>query len=269
MEGNQSPVILITGASSGIGAATARLFAENGYRVVLAARRMTRLEALAADIRNVGGVALALETDVGDLEQINSLVEKSLAEFGQIDILFNNAGFGRLDWLEELEPQKEIAAQIQVNLTGLIHLTHAVLTHMIARRQGQIINMGSISALIGTPTYSIYAASKFGVRGFTEALRREVGIHNIRVSSIYPGGVDSEFGQKAGIKRKTGVSTPKFLQLTSDDVARKMLRIVKRPKRMVVIPRVMWLPIWVNQFFPGLVDKVIENRFTQKERSSL
>jgi short-subunit dehydrogenase len=258
--------MIITGASSGIGAATARLFAGEGYRVVLAARRKERLDALAEEIQAAGGEALSVPTDLTRLDQIQTLVETTLAEFDQIDMLFNNAGFGRLNWLEELDDEADIAAQIQVNLTGLIQLTRYVLPHMIGRQRGHIINMASIAALIGTPTYSVYAASKFGLRGFSEALRREVGIHGIRVSGIYPGGVDTGFGQKAGIKRKTGFSTPKALKLTSDDVARAVLRIANKPKRMFVIPRVMWIAVWLNTFFPGVLDGVIERRFTRGER---
>ena len=139
---------------------------------------------------------------------------------------------------------------------------------MIQRKQGHIINTASIAGLIGTPTYSVYAASKFGLRGFTEALRREVGIHGIEVSTVYPGGVANEFGQKAGIKRKTGMSTPNALKLTSADVAREILRIANKPKRTVVIPRIMWFAVWLNTLFPGVLDSVIEQRFTKRERTA-
>ena len=261
-----SPVILITGASSGIGAATARLFAAEGYRVILAARREDQLDALATEIRATGGEALVVPTDLTRLEQIEALVSQSLAHFGQIDVLLNNAGLGRLNWLEKLELEKDIDFQIQVNLTGLIQTTQMVLPNMIARKQGHIINMGSIAGLIGTPTYSVYAASKFGLRGFTEALRREVGIHGIRVSGIYPGGVATEFGQKAGIKRKTGISTPKSLKLSAEDVAQTVLRVVKKPRRAVIIPGLMRPTVWLNVLFPGLIDKIIESRYTRKER---
>ncbi|HBY09467.1 MAG TPA: hypothetical protein DEH22_17420 [Chloroflexi bacterium] len=261
-----SPVILITGASSGIGAATARLFAAEGYRVILAARREDQLDALATEIRATGGEALVVPTDLTRLEQIEALVSQSLAHFGQIDVLLNNAGLGRLNWLEKLELEKDIDFQIQVNLTGLIQTTQMVLPNMIARKQGHIINMGSIAGLIGTPTYSVYAASKFGLRGFTEALRREVGIHGIRVSGIYPGGVATEFGQKAGIKRKTGISTPKSLKLSAEDVAQTVLRVVRKPRRAVIIPGLMRPTVWLNVLFPGLIDKIIESRYTRKER---
>jgi NADP-dependent 3-hydroxy acid dehydrogenase YdfG len=130
-----SPVILITGASSGIGAATAKLFASRGYRVVLAARRKEHLDALRAEIQTVDGQALTVPTDITQLEQIENLVTQAIENFGQIDILLNNAGLGRLDWLEKLDSQDDIAFQVQVNLTGLIQTTRAVLPHMLAQKR--------------------------------------------------------------------------------------------------------------------------------------
>jgi short-subunit dehydrogenase len=263
---SNSPVILITGASSGIGAATARLFAKQGYRAILAARRQEKLDALVDEIKSEGGEALALPTDIAQFEQIDNLVSQSINHFGQIDVLLNNAGLGRLSWLETLDPQTDIDFQIQVNLTGLIQTTRMVLPHMLARQQGHIINMGSIAGLIATPSYSVYAATKYGLRGFIEALRREVGIRGIEVTGIYPGGVATEFGGKAGIKRKTGISTPNFLKLSAEDVAQTVLRVVGKPRRAVIIPGLMRPMVWLSMVFPGLVDQIIERSFTRRER---
>lgn len=258
-------VAIITGASSGIGAASARLLAAEGYRVVLAARRLERLQQLAAEIESQGGQALAIATDVGQVELINTMVAKALAEYGQIDVLLNNAGFGRTKWLEDLDPQRDIDWQIRVNLLGVIQTARAVLPHMVARRSGHIINMGSISAHVATPTYTIYAASKFGVRGFSEALRREVGIFGIHVSILYPGGVNTEFALNMQADRKTGMKTPAILMLSADDVARMVVRLTKRPRRQVVMPGIFRLGIWLNNHFPWLNDWIIERTFTKPE----
>ena len=110
------PVILITGASSGIGEATARLFAQEGYRVSLGARRLDRLESLAEEIQHAGGQALAVGSDLTRVEDIKNLVSSTLDRFGRLDILFNNAGFGRLDWCEQLDPVSDIDAQLRINL---------------------------------------------------------------------------------------------------------------------------------------------------------
>lgn len=261
-----SPVIIITGASSGIGEATARLFGRAGYRVVMAARRAERLQAVAEDLRAQGGEALPLPTDVSKLSEIHQLVSTTLEVYGQIDVLFNNAGLGRLDWLEALDPVDDILAQIEVNLLGVIYMTQAVLPHMIQRRSGHIINMSSVAGFIATPTYSIYAASKFGVRGFTEALRREVGIYNIRVSGIYPGGTETEFAGRARIQRKTRQTTPAALRLSSEEVAKAVFRLNRQPRRTLIQPWPMILAIWANRLLPGLMDRVIQGRFVEKER---
>lgn len=260
------PVMLVTGASSGIGAATARVFARQGYIVVLAARRLERLQELEKEIEAQGGEALSVETDLSQLDQIQDLVDKTLSSYGRIDILFNNAGFGRAKWLEELDPVRDIELQIQVNLNGVIQMTRAVLPNMLERQSGHIINMASISGFVATPTYSIYAASKHGVRGFTEALRREVGVWGIHVSGIYPGGVKTEFEQHLEAKRKTGITTPAALMLSAEDVAGVVYKVAKRPKGTTIIPWVMRIGVWINALIPWLNDWIIERTFTRPER---
>jgi hypothetical protein len=137
---------------------------------------------------------------------------------------------------------------------------------MIEKKAGHIVNMASMAGYIGTPSYSVYAATKFGVRGFTEALRREVGVYGILVSGVYPGGVANEFIQHSGIVRKTGIRTPNFLRLTSEEVSKAVLRVVVKRKRDLVIPWPMHVVIWLNIFFPRLMDWVINLRFTRRER---
>jgi uncharacterized protein len=263
---NDSRVILITGASSGFGEATARLFAKEGYRVAVAARRFARLQALADELQAEGGTVLPIEADLVDLDSIQRMVNTVMDTWGQVDILFNNAGMGRLDWLDNLDPVDDIETQVKVNLLAVIQTTRVVLPYMIQQKRGHIINMVSLGGWIATPTYTIYAATKFGVRGFTEALRREVGVYGIHVSAIYPGGARTEFTERAKIQRKTGYTTPKALKLEKEDVARAVLKIAGRPNRAVVLPSLMWFSIWMNILFPGLVDRVIEKRFTIPER---
>jgi short-subunit dehydrogenase len=264
---SSSPVILITGASSGIGAASARLFSREGYRVVLAARRLERLEALVAEIQAAGGQAFAVRTDLCSPVDIHMCIESAHKEMGQVDILFNNAGFGRMGWLEELEPEFDIETQLQVNLHSLIEMTRLVLPIMKERRKGHIINMCSIAGLIGTPTYSVYAASKFGVRGFSEALRREVRSYGVKVSVIYPGGAETEFAEKMGARRKTGLTTPSWLRLSSEEVAMAVLQLARRPKRGLIIPWQMKPVVWMNLFFPGFFDWLVDYSFVRKERA--
>lgn len=264
---SESPVIIITGASSGIGEAAVRAFAQAGYRVVAAARRIERLQSLADEVNQESEQVLPVRTDVCEIGQIQKLVNSTLEGFGQIDVLFNNAGLGRFGWLENL-PVEDIENQIRVNLMGVIYTSRAVLPHMIERRKGIIINMASVSSFVATPTYTLYAASKFAVRGFTDALRREVSIHGIRVCGIYPGPVVSEFAQHARSVRKSGLTTPAALRLSCDQVAQAVLDLTRRPRRTLIIPWHMYALIWANTLFPGLFDWMIERQFVRKERDT-
>jgi short-subunit dehydrogenase len=262
-------VVIVTGASSGIGEATARQFGWVGAKVVLAARRVDRLEALAQEINSMGTEAetLVVEADLSRLEDIQSLIRQTLDTFGRIDVLVNNAGFGRLDWLENLDPKKDIESQFDVNVLGLVQTTRQALPAMIRQRQGHIINMCSMAGLIATPTYTIYAACKHAVHGFSEALRREVKPWGIHVSLIYPGGVATEFNQHTGYKRKTGAGTPKILSQTATEVGRAVVELVRRPRAMQLIPWLWIFPALLNKLFPSIVDYIMINKFTIPERA--
>jgi short-subunit dehydrogenase len=262
-------VVIVTGASSGIGAAAALEFGREGAKVVLAARRFERLQAVAHEIElmNTGAQALVVRTDISKFEDIERLVNQTLAAFGRIDVLVNNAGFGRLDWLEKLDPMEDIKGLMDVNVMGLIQTTRQVLPVMIRQRSGSIINMCSISGLVGTPTYTIYSASKHAVHGFSEALRREVEPWGIHVSLLYPGGVKTEFAQRAGIKRKTNASTPNFMVLTAEQVGKAVVKLVRHPRRMWIMPWLWGFTVSLNRFLPGLVDRMTINTFTLPERA--
>lgn len=259
-------VVIVTGASSGIGEATAREFGREGAKVVLAARRVDKLQTLAEEINKMGTESFVVQADLSKLEDIQSLVKQTLEKFNRIDILVNNAGFGRLDWLENLDPIKDIQAQMDVNAMGVIQTTRQVLPIMMKQRSGSIINMCSMAGLVATPTYTIYAASKHAVHGFSEALRREVKPWGIDVSLIYPGGVVTDFASHAGIKRKTNATTPKFMLLTAEQVAQAVVKLVGKPKRMWIIPWMWGFTVFMNRFLPGFVDYLTINRFTIPER---
>jgi short-subunit dehydrogenase len=262
-------VVIVTGASSGIGEATAREFGREGAKAVLAARRVELLEALAREINGMGTGAetLVVQADLSKLEDIQALIAQTLERFGRIDVLVNNAGFGRLDWLENLDPKKDIEAQFDVNVLGVVQTTRQALPVMIKQRTGHIINMCSMAGLVATPTYTIYAACKHAVHGFSEALRREVKPWGIDVSMIYPGGVATEFAHNAGIKRKTQATTPKFLLLSAEDVGRAVVQLVHRPRSMWIIPRLWGMTALLNKLFPSFVDYTTINKFTIPERA--
>lgn len=260
-------VVLITGASSGFGEDAAKLFAQEGASVVLAARRIERMQAEVARIQAQGGEAMATPVDVTNRADIENMVKSVLENYGRIDILFNNAGFGRLDWLENLTPERDIETQIAVNLTGLIEVTRAVLPFMIAQRSGHIINMSSLAGWIGIPMYSIYAATKFGVRGFTDSLRREVAAYGIRVSGIYPGPAATEFGLHTGQKEPGLFQKPSWVTMSSEYVARQVVKVAKRPRRRLILPWWVRPAVWVDDRLPWLVDWMMTRFFPRNHHS--
>jgi hypothetical protein len=258
-------VAIITGASSGIGAATARAFGREGMRLALFARRTDRLEEVASDVRASRGQAIVVPGDVRDRASLAELVERTTTDYGRIDVLLNNAGLGRLGWLETLDPD-DVRLQIDVNLLGAIEAARLALPHMLRQRSGHIVNVSSLAGFIATPVYSVYAATKFGLRGFSEALRREVAPWGVRVSGVYPGGVETEWGDRAGYRRRRGAALARRVRLSADDVARAIVGVVKRPRREVILPRGARVLVWLNGIAPWLIDWVMR-RWVRGERS--
>jgi short-subunit dehydrogenase len=254
----QGKVVLITGASSGFGEDAARLFAKEGCHVVLAARRAERLQSIAADIQDAGGEAFAVPVDVNQSADIEGMVKAVLDRYGRIDILFNNAGFGGVDWFENFKPERHIETMIRVNLVGTMLVTHAVLPGMLRRREGHIINMASVAGLIASPLITTYAASKSGVRAFTDALRREVSPFGINISGIYPGPATTEFGkqlERTSAREKVNRSID--VHMTSKYVARRIVDVAKRPRRSLVIPWWFRIITTFDTLFPVAVDWIL------------
>lgn len=245
-----SRVVIVTGASSGIGEATARAFGARGDRVVLVARREDRLRQLAASLPE----SLPIPADLADTEEAFRIVEAAVARYGQIDVLVNNAGMGRYNWVDALEPE-DIRAEVAVNLVAPIFMTRAAVPVMLRRGRGVVINVSSIAGLIGVPTTSVYNATKFGLRGLTEALRRELQPQGIAVCGIYPATVDgTEFRRDR--RASTGYLMPKWLRLSTDQVARAIVALADRPRPFVVLPRIFRVAIALNTVAPGLIDRV-------------
>ena len=226
--------------------------------MVLAARRLDRLQALAAEIQNAGGEALAIPVDVTERAEIDVMVQTALDLYGRIDILFNNAGFGSVDWFENLKPERNVETIIRVNLIGTMLVTRAVLPHMLKAREGHIINMSSVAGLIAAPLITTYSAGKFGVRAFTDALRREVSPLGIKVSGIYPGPATTEFGAHIESSRsRETVKRIKYPHLSSEYVARRVVGVAKKPVRSLVIPWWFRIITTFDMLFPVVVDWIL------------
>lgn len=253
-------VVVVTGASSGIGETTARAFGRAGDHVVLTARRADRLLRVAAELPE----AHVVPADLTRPDHITRIVRETLRRYGQIDVLVNNAGLGRYDWIERLT-EEEIRHELAVNLIAPILLVKAVAPAMQAQRRGVIINVGSVAARIAAPTMAIYNATKFGLDGFSEALRRELRPQGIHVCILYLGGVaGTEFGQHRRVL--PGASTPRWLQLTPDRVARAIVHLADRPRARRVLPALFGAAMAVNSLLPVLVDAVV-TRVVRRELS--
>ncbi len=185
----ENKVVVITGASSGLGAETARHLVRAGAKVVLGARRLDRLQALAAEL-GLGPESI-VQTDVTDAAQVRALVARAVDSHGRIDVLLNNAGVMPLSPLEMLRTS-EWEQTIDVNIKGVLYGIAAALPHMQAQKSGQIINVSSVAGHLVSPGGVVYSASKFAVRAISEGLRKEVKPYNIRSTIISPGAIDTE-----------------------------------------------------------------------------
>lgn len=184
-------VIVITGASSGLGEASARMLSAEGAIVVLGARRTERIEALAKEITGKGGKALAIATDVSRLAQVQELVDKAVCEYGRVDVMINNAGLMPQSLLERLKTD-EWDQMIDVNIKGVLYGIAAVLPYMKEQKAGHIINVSSVAGHKVRAGSTVYSATKHAVRVISEGLRQEVKPYNIRTTIISPGAVDTE-----------------------------------------------------------------------------
>ena len=187
----EGKVVVITGASSGLGEATARLLSAQDASVVLGARRLERIQALAEELNGNGGKALAMQTDVADLNQVQALVNAAIQAYGRIDVMINNAGIMPHSPLERLKVD-DWNQMIDVNLKGVLYGIAAALPHMQAQKSGHIINVSSVAGHKVRPGGVVYAATKTAVRVLSEGLRMEVKPYNIRTTVISPGVVTTE-----------------------------------------------------------------------------
>ncbi len=254
MQQPQNPVAIVTGASSGIGEAVARRLAAQGTRVTLAARRVERLEQLAQEIQAQGGQALVVQSDVRQRSDIERLANLTLHHWGQIDVLFNNAGVSYDKPLIVMDPF-QVAEEVQVDLLAVIECAQAVLKPMLKQRSGHIVNMASIAGLISLPTSTIYSAVKSGVISFSEGLDREVRRYGVRVTAFCPFFVSTGFSPRLAIARGNQPTKRKIPGvLDVEYVAQKAAWLVAHPRRRYIIPPAMNFIVWLARTFPWGAD---------------
>ncbi len=226
--------VIITGASSGIGAATARALVALGGNVVLAARSGERLAALASEL---GPAALAVPSDVTRSADVQALIAKTIEHFGRIDVLFANAGIYIPGQFVEGDAD-DYANLMNVNIDGVLRCAHAVLPHMIAQRSGDILVTSSISGHIDIHWEPVYSASKHAIQGFVHTLRRQVATHNIRVGSIAPGMVANELWN-INTPEEVEAYISRHAALRNDDVVNAVIFMLAQPPHVTIRDLVM------------------------------
>lgn len=232
---------LVTGASSGIGAATARALAVQGAAVALLARRAERLHDLEADIESAGGTALSVPADVTDAEQVAAAVERAVGELGRLDTVVNNAGLMRM------APAAEAALQdwddlVQVNIKGVLYVTRAALPHLIdaaadsPRGVADLITISSTAGWVARPGTAVYSLTKFGVNAFSEGIRQELLGKRVRVGVVGPGTVDTEISSHLSPASREAFNrrTADMVKLLPEDIADAVIYMVTRDRRVAV-----------------------------------
>ena len=240
-ESLEGTVALVTGASSGIGAATARALAAAGAAVALAARRADRLEALAGEIRDGGGTALSIEADLTSPESAFDAVERTVSELGRLDTLINNAGVMLLGPVVGA-PLEEWQRMLEINLAGLLYCAHAALPHLLRgaadgpRQVADLVNISSVAGRVARRGSGVYNLTKHGVGAFSESLRQEVAKRHVRVSLVEPGAVDTELRihNRPEIQEQIVQRFADVERLEADDIADTILYIVTRPRRVAI-----------------------------------
>src|SRR5438105_472444 len=228
-------VVAITGASSGIGEATALASARAGASVALAARRSERIEELARQIEGEGGRAIAVPTDVGDEDQARRFIERTSSELGRLDVLVNNAGVMLLGPIEGA-PTDEWRTMIHANVFGVLYCTHAALGVMHRQRSGHIVNVSSVAGRFARAGSGVYNLTKFGVGAFSESLRQEAVPLGVRVTVVEPGAVATELQEhnRPEIREQIATIFVGVTPLSAEDIADAILYAVGRPANVSI-----------------------------------
>ncbi|MGH7680974.1 MAG: SDR family NAD(P)-dependent oxidoreductase [Candidatus Eiseniibacteriota bacterium] len=251
--------VLLTGASGGIGRATALRLAKQGAKIALFARGEDKLRALAGEVERAGGKALVVPGDVRKSADASRAVAMATERFGGLDALVNGAGVAYLKDIAETTDD-EILEQIEVNLVGVCRITRAALPALRARPGSAIVNIASFAGRVGAPYYSYYNATKFGLVGLTEAWRRELGPLGLRVTLILPSAVETPFLERAGRRRALGVG-PAGTVIQPERVAKAVEQALRRHPAEIYLPARNYLLAVMNVALPGLSDRIVNALF--------
>jgi short-subunit dehydrogenase len=260
-------IIIITGASSGIGRATALALAREPAQLVLVARRENRLAELEEEIRKAGGSATSMVLDLRRRDHVETMIRSTHDRFGRIDVLINNAGFGFLGTVENT-PAPVVREIFDLNFEAPLLASQLAIPIMKIQGGGHIINVSSVVGKRGLPLSGIYCATKFALQGISESLRIEVKDSGIDVSVVSPAATVSEFGEHVRHGDTRYSFKPTGRVQSAEDVAAAIVACIKKPKLEVYPSRMSRLLVWGNALVPGLVDKVIIRHFRDRIRTA-
>ncbi|MCB0739006.1 MAG: SDR family oxidoreductase [Bacteroidetes bacterium] len=261
-------VAIITGASSGIGKACALAFSNKGYNVALAARNQNKLNDVVIECETIGAKAIAVSTDVSQEEDCKRLIEKTIAEFGRIDVLVNNAGISMRAVFNDLD--LDVLRQVMdINFWGMVYCTKYALPHILAQK-GSVVGVSSIAGYRGLPARTGYSASKFAMNGFLEALRTENFKTGLHVLTICPGFTASNIRNAAltADGSSQGESPREEIKMMQpEEVADIMIRGIENRKKIITLTTQGKLTVFLNKWFPSFMDKMVYNTIKKEPDS--
>ncbi|MFB5605896.1 MAG: SDR family NAD(P)-dependent oxidoreductase [Nitrosarchaeum sp.] len=256
-------VVLVTGASSGIGKQTAIEFAKKGANIVLIARRKQKLEQLSDELKKFNISTLVCECDISDKLQVEKMSKIILEEFGSIDILINNAGFAIYGSVSDLTIE-EIESQMETNYFGMIYCIKYFLPFMLEKKSGHIVNVASVAASFGLPGIASYCASKFAMLGFSEGLKHELKGTGVGITVVSPIMVRTNFFDHPSFQKMPKYSST---SLSDKTVAKAILRAANSPRLEIIVPSVVRVAVWMKNTFPYLINPILGIAFKKQLNS--
>ena len=257
----KNKVVVITGASSGVGEAAAEQFAKKGANIVLVARRKEKLEQVEKKLSKYSIETLIQICDVSDKEQVKQMSEKVIETFSKIDVLVNNAGFVIYGKIEELSIE-DIESQMQTNYFGMINCTKYFLPHFLKQNFGHMVNVASVGGSFGVPGIASYCATKFAMLGFSEGLHHELHGTNVGVTVVSPIMVRTSLFDHPSFKNFTKFATG--ISLSSETVANAIIKAANSSRLEIVVPSFVRIGIWFKQTFPFLINPIIGSAFRKQ-----
>ena len=253
-------VVLITGASSGIGRASAIQFAKKGASVILVARNKEKLVQADRDLKKFNVSTLVCECDISNKTQVKKMSKTVLEKYESVDILVNNAGFAIYGSVSNLTTE-EIESQMETNYFGMVYCIKNFLPLMIKRKSGHIVNVGSVAGSFGLPGIASYCASKFAMLGFSEGLKHELKGTGVGITVVSPIMVRTNFFDHSSFKKM-----PKYspTSLSAETVANAILKASNSPRLEIIVPSVVRIAVWMKNTFPYLINPILGSAFKKQ-----